>query len=403
VNIMTVLYWISTAMAQESAFYLPKAASTLAQDVDNTFSFIYWCCAVFFVALMGAMFWFVVAYKDKGADQKTLDLKGHHTLELVWAIFPSFFLIVMFVMGFTGYVNSTVSPVDAVQVNVVGKRWDWNFVYPTLGGFESRDLVVPNQDAVRLQMVSQDVLHSFYIPDFRIKKDVLPNRYTSQWFETTDLYESSDEELFYSPNFNFSDAEDSPSGSKILVTSKGADVKSAVATQCAKDKESNPELACESNPDNVKVGLHQIFCTEYCGDSHSRMLAKVVVLSPENFELWVKAQNNFDAETAYAGDVTKLGEHYTSKGGCAGCHSVDGSAGTGPTWKGLYGKERQFADGSSTVADDNYIRMSVLEPAKQVVAGYPTAGMPVNLHKAFGKGKEEAGLSAIIEYIKTLN
>ena len=127
---MTVLYWISTAMAQESAFYLPKAASTLAPDVDNTFSFIYWCCAVFFVVLMGAMFWFAVVYKDKGQDHKTLDLKGNHTLELVWAIFPTFFLIAMFVMGFTGYVNSTVSPADAVQVIVVAKRWDWNFVYP---------------------------------------------------------------------------------------------------------------------------------------------------------------------------------------------------------------------------------------------------------------------------------
>jgi cytochrome c oxidase subunit 2 len=400
---MTVLYWISTAMAQESAFYLPKAASTLAGDVDSTFSYIYWCCAVFFVALMGAMFYFAVAYKDKGPDHKTLDLKGHHTLELVWSIFPSFLLIAMFVMGFQGYVKSTISPVDAVQVNVVGKRWDWNFTYPTLGGFESRDLVVPNQEAVRLQMVSQDVLHSFYIPDFRIKKDVLPNRYTSQWFETTDLYEPAEDELFYSYKFTFSDATPSPSGSEALFTSRGADVKAAVATQCAKDKKDNPALTCESNPENVKVGLHQIFCTEYCGDSHSRMLAKVVVLEQGDFDLWVKAQNNFDAETAYAGDVTKLGEYYTSKGGCAGCHSIDGSAGTGPTWKGLYGKERQFADGSSATADDNYIRMSVLEPQKQVVSGYPAAGMPVNLHKAFGKGKEEAGLAAIIEYIKTLN
>ncbi len=400
---MTVLYWISTATAQESAFYLPKAASTLAADVDSTFSFIYWCCAVFFVALMGAMFWFAVAYKDDGSDRKTLDLKGHHTLELVWSVFPSFLLVAMFVMGFQGYVRSTISPVDAVQVNVVGKRWDWNFSYPTLGGFESRDLVVPNQDAVRLQMVSQDVLHSFYIPDFRIKKDVLPNRYTSQWFETTDLIEPAEDELFYSYKFTFSDATPSPSGSEQLFSSRGADVKNAVATQCAKDKKDNPELKCESNPENVKVGLHQIFCTEYCGDSHSRMLAKVVVLEQSDFDLWVKAQNNFDAETAYAGDVTKLGEYYTSKGGCAGCHSIDGSAGTGPTWKGLYGKERQFADGTSAVADDNYIRMSVLEPSKQVVSGYPAAGMPVNLHKAFGKGKEEAGLAAIIEYIKTLN
>ena len=132
------------------------------------------------------------------------------------------------------------------------------------------------------------------------------------------------------------------------------------------------------------------------------MLAKVVVLEPADFNLWVKAQNNFDAETAFAGDVTKLGEYYSSKGGCAACHSIDGTAGTGPTWKGLYGAERQFADGSAAVADDNYIRNSVIEPQKQVVAGYPP-NMPMGLHKTFGKGKEEAGLSAIIEYIKTLN
>lgn len=398
---MSVLFWITSANAQESAFYLPKAASTLAGDIDSTFSFIYWCCAIFFVVLMGAMFWFVVAYKDKGSEHKTLDLKGHHTLELVWSIFPSFLLIAMFVMGFQGYVRSTISPADAVQINVVGKRWDWNFVYPTLGGFESRDLVVPNTEAVRLQMVSQDVLHSFYVPDFRIKKDVLPNRYTSQWFETTGLYEASEEEKFYSYKFTFSDAVQSE-GSEKLFHSRGADVKKAVASQCAKDKTDNPELKCSDNPDDVKVGLHQIFCTEYCGDHHSRMLAKVVVLEPSDFNLWVKAQNNFDAETAFAGNVTKLGEYYSSKGGCAGCHSIDGAAGTGPTWQGLYGAERNFADGSKAVADDDYIRNSVLEPQKQVVAGYPAAGMPMGLHKTFGKGKEEAGLAAIIEYIKTL-
>ena len=400
---MTVLSWITVANAQESAFYLPRAASTLAESVDYTFSFIYWCCAVFFFILMGAMFYFTVAYKDKGPEHKTLDLKGHHTLEFVWSVFPSFLLVAMFVMGFTDYVRSTVPPADSVQVNIVGKRWDWDFNYPTLGGFQSRDLVVPNQESVSLQMVSQDVLHSFYVPDFRIKKDVVPNRYTVQWFETTDLFEAAEDELFYSPDFNFSDAEPSPSGSKALITSKGLDVKNAVAGQCAKDKKDNPELDCQDNPENVKIGLHQIFCTEYCGDHHSRMLAKVVVLEPSDFALWVKAQNNFDAETAFAGDITKLGEYYTSKGGCAGCHSVDGTPGTGPTWKGLYGSDRALADGSSVNADDNYIRTSVLEPAKHVVQGYPAAGMPVNLHKAFGKGKEEAGLAAIIEYIKTLN
>ena len=99
------------------------------------------------------------------------------------------------------------------------------------------------------------------------------------------------------------------------------------------------------------------------------MLAKVVVLEPSDFALWVKAQNNFDAETAFAGDITKLGEYYTSKGGCrlSFCRWYKRIT----NLKGLYGSDRALADGSSVNADDNYIRTSVLEPAKHVVQGYP--------------------------------
>ena len=103
-------------------------------------------------------------------------------------------------------------------------------------------------------------------PDFSIKKDVVPNRYTVQWFETTDLC-ARKMSLFYS-RLHSSDAEPSPSGSKALITSKGLDVKNAVAGQCAKDKKDNPELDCQDKAENVKIGLHQIFCTEYCGDHH---------------------------------------------------------------------------------------------------------------------------------------
>jgi cytochrome c oxidase subunit 2 len=90
----------ASAESARESFALPIQASSLAEGVDETFAFVYWCSVVFFIALMGAMFYFVVAYKKKGDDDRTLDLKGHHTLEIVWSVFPSFLLIAMFVMGF---------------------------------------------------------------------------------------------------------------------------------------------------------------------------------------------------------------------------------------------------------------------------------------------------------------
>ena len=396
---MILFHWMFDAVADEG--YLPKAASTLASGVDDTFMFIWWCCVVFFIALMGAMFYFVVAYKQKDENEKTLDLKGHHTLELVWSIFPSFLLIAMFVMGFQQYVRSTIPPAEALQVSVIGKKWDWTFAYPTLGTFTSRDLVVPNQEPVRLEMISQDVLHSFFVPDFRMKKDVLPNRYTTQWFETTEMYEPQEGDKFYSYKFSFPDAEPKE-GSTDLYSSAGQDVKEAVASQCAKEKKNNAALECSTDATQIKVGLHQVFCTEYCGDSHSRMLAKVVVLSPVDFDLWVKSQNNFDPDEKFKGNVSALGEYYAGKAGCTACHSNDGAVKTGPTWKGLWDADRKFADGSTGKANADYIRESILYPQAKVVEGFPAAGMPANLHKAFGQGKEEAGILAIIEYIKTL-
>ena len=143
--------------------------------------------------------------------------------------------------------KSTISP-DAVQVNVVGKRLDWSFNYPTLGGFESRD-GCSKSEARSFQMVSQDVLHSFYIPDFRIKKDVLPNRYTSQWFETTDLIEPTEDELFYSTSLHFL-MPPSPSGSEVFFTA-GADVKKQLLINAQRTKRTM-QNSLVKNPENVK-------------------------------------------------------------------------------------------------------------------------------------------------------
>jgi cytochrome c oxidase subunit 2 len=172
-------------------------------------------------------------------------------------------------------------------------------------------------------MSSADVLHSFFVPDFRIKKDVLPNRYTVLWFNA-------------------------------------------------------PE-----------VGNHQVYCTEYCGNGHSKMggdpenLTQVEVMEPSAFNAWYSGPQKID------------GEQLFTSNGCAGCHSVDGSPKLGPTFKGLYGKQEKLADGSTVTVDDNYIRESMMVPGAKVVAGFAPV-MP-----SFQGSLSDEKINAIIDFIKS--
>ena len=401
---MTFFTLILTALADDKVtdtFWLPPSVSTLAEGVDETFYFVYWVSMAFFIVLMGTMFYFAVAFKKKGDDDRTLDLKGSHTIELIWSVFPSFLLFAMFGMGFQHYMESTIPPAGSLHVKVKGQKWRWTFQYPALGTFNTTELVVPNKEPVRLQMVSVDVLHSFFIPDFRIKKDVIPNRYTSQWFETTKFY--IDENVAM-PNFgdytDFKPLSDDPDSlrelgiSDVLGTTGAANTVVSVAEQCKKEKAMDASFDCQEDPAKIPYGLHQIYCTEYCGDHHSRMLSKAVVLEPSDFELWAKSKST---ELPYGGvtDPVERGAFVAKQ--CKGCHSVDGSKLVGPSWKGTFGAERELADGSKVTMDDNYIIESIRTPAAKLVKGYPN-GMP-----PFGADTvSEDDITYLIEYMKTL-
>ena len=173
-------------LSLEETFGCPPILHTSRTNRSNVLFYI-WVSIAFFIILMGAMIFFAVQYKKKSDGDKTLDLKGSHTIELIWAIFPSFLLIAMFVMGFKTYVYSIVPPADSMEILVTGKQWNWSYNYPNYGiEVGTADaVVVPKGKAVRLRMVSEDVIHSYYVPDFRVKKDVVPNRYSMLWFETT--------------------------------------------------------------------------------------------------------------------------------------------------------------------------------------------------------------------------
>ena len=188
--------------------------------------------------------------------------------------------------------------------------------------------MVPKGKPVRLTMSSTDVIHSFFIPAFRLKKDVVPGRYTQVWFEAT------------------------------------------------------------------RVGEFNLFCTEYCGDFHSKMTGVVKVLEPEDFERALKKAGVL--ELAEGESMAAYGERIYKRRGCVACHSVDGTAGTGPSWQGLWDKTESLSDGSTVKVNDEYIKTSILEPNKQIVSGFAPQ-MP-----SYQGQLDNKQIEAVIEYIKTL-
>jgi len=305
--------------------WFPSQASTFAASVDGMFNFIYYGSIIISLGILVATIYFIWKYrKSVHAKADNHENLTHNTwLELSWTIPPLILVMGIFVVSFKDYLHMAIAPQQATQIKVVGKKWFWAFEYPngtkTLG-----ELVVPVNTPIQLLMSSDDVLHSFYIPNFRVKRDVIPNRYTKLWFEPT------------------------------------------------------------------KKGNYQIFCTEYCGDGHSDMLASIRVVSMPEYEKWLATQGSGGDDLP----LDELGEKlYTSKA-CVTCHSIDGSAKVGPTWKGLFGAKRAFVDGSSAVADENYIKESILIPGKHVVVGY---GPVMPAYQGLLSDRE---IDALIEYIK---
>jgi cytochrome c oxidase subunit 2 len=215
-------------------------------------------------------------------------------------------------------------PADAMQINVVARQWMWKFQHPS-GRREIDELHLPVGRPIRMKMISEDVIHSFYVPAFRTKQDVLPGRFTSAWFEAT------------------------------------------------------------------KPGIYHLFCAEYCGTQHSKMVGKVHVMSPTEYEQWLSGKTG-DATPEVAGAA--LFEQHR----CGSCHGPANSPTQmrGPTLEGIYGRMIPLADGSTAVADDNYIRESIVRPGSRLVAGYQ------NLMPTFEGQLTEEELNDLVAYIKSL-
>ena len=179
-------------MTTDRGFWMPEGVSTVSDDVDFAFNVVTWIAEFFFVLIVVLMAWFVIKYRrvpGRAAEQTAT----HHTpLELTWTIVPLMLVIVIFYVGMTAHIGQRTAPVDVYEVTVTGQKWYWNFEHRN-GCMEANVLRVPVNRPVQLIMSSEDVLHSMFIPAFRVKQDVVPGRYASIWFEATrtgtfDLY-----------------------------------------------------------------------------------------------------------------------------------------------------------------------------------------------------------------------
>ncbi len=325
---MTPLSVLGRALLSQSptgGFWFPDQASKIAPEIDWVYHFILYVSAVFFVIICFFMFYLAAKYRRRPGVEPVRTASHSTALELSWSVLPSILLVFMFYFGVTGYMDMRSPPDDAYEIHVTARKWSWGFTYPN--GFTSPDLHVPIDEPVRLLLDAEDVLHSFFVPAFRVKMDAVPGRYTKLWFTAT------------------------------------------------------------------QAGEHQIFCTEYCGTQHSEMLAKAIVHPAGEFEKWLsEASDIFKGRTP-----VQVGELLVKSNGCMACHSVDGTRGIGPTWKGAFGKPEMLADKKTVTVDENYIKTSILEPMAQIVDTYAPA-MPT--YKGKLKDKE---IDAIISYIKSLS
>ncbi|MFN5946650.1 MAG: c-type cytochrome [Phycisphaerae bacterium] len=362
------------------------AMTEAAKDTDYMFMWLWWFCVIWFVGLMGIMAYFCIVYRRKPGKIAERSASHNLTLELAWTIIPTLFLVWIFFKGFWGYMEKMVpaSAGNGMELKLTGYKWSWDLEYPnglvinrgvssTSFGAEAVPVFyVPADVPVKLRMNSTDVMHSFWIPDFRVKQDLIPNRYTGMTFTAIGPKDGMPGVLVH------------PS-SKEEETRNRAYVPGSSLGRIA--PEYVPELA------GVKYTDHWVFCAEYCGTYHSEMAAVIRVVSQEDYDKWMAYMVKRSTPT----DPVEWGK-LLYKGKCMSCHSVDGSKNTGPTWKNLYGYQHDYTDGKKIVADDNHIVESIRNPGLHVRVGY------ANNMNAFSEAQMPAKqVEAIIAYMKSLS
>jgi cytochrome c oxidase subunit II len=297
---------------------LRPGASSVADRTDLLFTGMLVLTGTIVVAVSVTIVLFCVRFRQ-GAHVERGPVQRKLGLELAWTLIPLALFIILFIVAGHDFVRLYRVPEDALPVYVVAKQWMWKLQHRS-GRREINELHVPLGQPVRLLMTSQDAIHSFYAPAFRLKQDVLPGRYTALWFTPT------------------------------------------------------------------KLGEFHLFCAEYCGTEHSRMIGRIVVMPAAEYERW-------EAAGTEQPSLAQYGFALFRQLGCSGCHAA-GSSVHAPSLNKLLGREVHLQDGRTLVADENYVRDSILLPKKDVVAGFEPI-MP-----SFAGQLSEEQIQALIAYLR---
>jgi len=301
---------------------LAPAASAAARGAD-----VLYFTLVGFSTFMAGIFIVLIAvfsYRYRKGSQANREKPPTHAkgLEAAWTIAPLTVFLGLFVWAAYDYARQSQPPDDAMPIFVVARQWMWKAEHAN-GRREINELHVPLNTPVKLIMTSQDVIHSFFVPAFRNKRDVVPGRYSVLWFEAD------------------------------------------------------------------RAGEYPLLCAEYCGTDHSAMIGRIIAMPPEAYARWRD-------EGARHPGVAQHGYALFRQHGCIGCHAAASTV-HAPELAGLPGRRVHLADGGTITADETYIRDSILEPQKQIVAGFDTI-MP-----SFKGQLNEEEIMAIIEYIRSLD
>jgi cytochrome c oxidase subunit II len=299
----------------------PVNASTHALPVDLLYIFLVVLSLGTTLAIFVVIAIFSMKYRRRHGREAT-PIEGSLILEISWSVIPLGIFMVIFLWGAVIFFDERTPPQDATEIYVVAKQWMWKLQHPE-GQRELNELHVPAGRDIKLIMTSQDVIHSFYVPAFRLKQDVLPGRYTTMWFRAT------------------------------------------------------------------RPGTYHLFCAQYCGTQHSGMIGDVVVMEPTEYQTWLSGG-------VPVGSLAQTGQALFQQLGCSTCHRFD-VQGRGPNLIGVFGKPVSLEDGRTVVADENYVRESILVPAAKVVSGFKPI-MP-----SFQGQVSEDQLDALIAYVKSLS
>jgi cytochrome c oxidase subunit II len=300
----------------------PPVASAEAVQVDGIFvALLFIAGAIILLVGMLLLVFGIRFRRGSSARREELPSVISRDVEIGWTAGTVFLALFLFWWAGSVQLAAGQPPADALEVHVVGKQWMWKLRHPS-GAREINELHVPIGEPVRLVMTSQDVIHSFYVPAFRVKQDAVPGRYTEAWFRAT------------------------------------------------------------------REGEYHIFCTEFCGTDHAVMGGKVVVMQPADYARWAAAQPEADS-------LPREGARLFVALGCSGCHAPS-SAVHAPGLAGVYGRTVHLADGRAVRADEAYLRDSILQPKRDVVAGYEPI-MP-----SFAGAVDEDELQKLVAYLMQL-